>query len=71
MPTEAVANVPVAALSAESLARVQEVEKDLGDVVVVAYQKPVVPAALKPKQVKRLRKAEEELGVCLVAYEAK
>ena len=52
------------------MAKLESLEKALGDVYVVAYEKPVVPAQLKPEQVKLLQQAERELGVCLVAYEA-
>lgn len=59
----------VAALSPQALAKVREVEKQLGGAIVIAYEQPVVPAALTPEQVKVVEAAEQQLGVCLVAYE--
>jgi len=60
----------VAHLGPAEVAKVEAVERTLGDVYVVAYEKPVAPARLTPEQVSALQKAERELGVCLVAYQA-
>ena len=58
----------VASLRPEAVSKVQEVEKKLGGVYVIAYEHPVQPATLSPAQLAELAKVEEELGVCLVAY---
>ncbi len=60
----------VASLNSQALQKVEAVEKKLGHVYVVAYEKPVEPAKLTPEQVNVLQQAERELGVCLVAYKA-
>ena len=58
----------VATLASQAVAKVQEVEKKLGGVYVIAYEHPVVPATLTQGQLAELSKVEDELGVCLVAY---
>ena len=58
----------IAQLSQQQLARVQDLEKKLGGVYVVAYQQPVAPAPLTPEQLQALQAAEREVGACLVAY---
>lgn len=60
----------VAHLSPTDVAKVEAVEKAMGDVYVVAYEKPAVPAQLTAQQVQVLQQAERDLGVCLVAYQA-
>jgi hypothetical protein len=60
----------VAHLAPADVAKVEAVEKTLGDVYVVAYEKPAVPAQLTPEQVQVLQQAERDLGVCLIAYQA-
>lgn len=60
----------VAHLAPAEVAKVEAVERSLGQVFVVAYEKPTVPAQLTPQQIEALQKAERELGVCLVAYQA-
>jgi hypothetical protein len=60
----------VAHLAPAAVAKVEAVERTLGDVYVVAYEKPVIPAALSPEQLKMVQQAERDLGVCLVAYQA-
>jgi len=59
-----------AVLSDEELAKVRALEAQLGkDVVLVAYAKPLEPAALTPQQLEQLQQLERELGhVCLVAW---
>ena len=59
----------IASLSPDVLAKVQSVEQQLGDVCVVAYQYPLVPAPLSAGQLKKLRALEREVGICLVAYQ--
>lgn len=61
---------PIAHLNASAVAKVESVERKLGDVYVLAYEKPLIPAELTPEQVKILQQAEHDLGVCLVAYQA-
>ena len=58
----------VAALPPQAVAKVQDIEKKLGAVYVIAYEHPVQPATLTPQQLAELSKVEDELGVCLVAY---
>ena len=60
---------PVASLSKDQVAKLQQIERSLGDVVVVAYQPPTGPANLSPDQLDALQDAERELGVCLIAYQ--
>lgn len=60
----------IAHLAPDQVAKVEAVERSLGDVYVVAYEKPVVPAELTPEQIQMLQQAERELGVCLIAYKA-
>ncbi len=60
----------VAHLAPPEVAKVEAVEKALGHVYVVAYEKPAAPAQLTPQQVQLLQQAERDLGVCLVAYQA-
>ena len=59
-----------AQLSEEELAKVQALEAELGDdVVVVAYEKPWQPARLTEEQVDKLMNLEQELRKAyLVAY---
>lgn len=56
-------------LSAEAEQKVRELERTLGNVYVIAYDQPVIPAALNRDQVSELERVERELGVFLVAYE--
>ena len=58
----------VATLPHQAVAKVQAVEKKLGNVYVIAYEHPVQPATLTQAQLAQLAKVEDELGVCLVAY---
>jgi len=59
-----------AMLSREQVAKVDALEKQLGDdVVVVAYEKRLEPAEIKPDQVERLKAVEHDLGdVYLIAW---
>jgi len=59
-----------AVLSDEELSKVRALEAKLGDnVVVVAYAKTLQPAKLKPTDLQRLKKVEQELKhVYLVAW---
>jgi hypothetical protein len=65
-----ISKVQVASLSPQAVSKLEQIEHQLGAVVVVAYEKPVVPAKLSADQLAVLKKAEAEMGVCLVAYEA-
>ena len=60
----------VASLNPAAVTRVEALERSLGDVYVVAYEKPVEPAKLTPQQISLLQQAEKDLGVCLIAYKA-
>ncbi|MBI3947129.1 MAG: hypothetical protein HY321_14485 [Armatimonadetes bacterium] len=56
-------------LTPEQLHKIEELERDLGGVYVIAYEQPPVPAHLSDEQMERLQSAERELpGVVLVAY---
>lgn len=50
------------------LKAIKGLESELGK-TVVAVETPPEPAAMTPAQLDRLRQAEEDLGVVLVAYE--
>jgi hypothetical protein len=57
----------VAQLDPERLAKVKELESELG-AIVVAYQPTYRPANLDQSQLARLRDLESELGFVLVAF---
>ncbi|MFN2223293.1 MAG: hypothetical protein PVH65_16975 [Chloroflexota bacterium] len=57
----------VAELDQERLARLKELEAELG-AVVVAYRPTYAPADLDQSQLARLRALEAELGFVLVAF---
>ena len=60
----------IAQLGRQQVERVQELERELGGVFVVAYERPLRPAKLTDEQVAKLQAAEDETGgVYLVAYE--
>jgi len=59
----------IAQLDRERLARVKELESELG-AIVVAYQPTYKPAELDQSQLARLRALEAELGIVLVAFAA-
>jgi hypothetical protein len=62
--------VEFASLSPEQVARVHQLEKKLG-ALVVAYKTPLRPALLSNEQIAELRELEKAMpGVCLVAYQA-
>jgi hypothetical protein len=65
-----IAQPHLAHLDAPAVAKLEAVEKSLGDVYVLAYDKPMTPAKLSSEQLKLLQQAERDLGVCLVAYQA-
>ncbi len=58
----------IAHLDRDKLQKVEDLERQLGGAIVIAYDQPVVPAELTPEQVAILQRLERELGVCLVAY---
>jgi hypothetical protein len=60
----------VAKLDKTRLAKVQALEKNLG-CCLVALEPEFCLAQLTAAQVKRLKTAEKDLGVVLLAYEAK
>lgn len=58
-----------AVLDDEKLAKVKQLEGELGDdSVIVAYTKTLEPAELRAEQLTRLKQIEQELGVVLVAW---
>ena len=60
----------VAMLGKDEVERVRHLEEELGEVFVVAYEKPLRPAKLSDEQLAKLQGAEAEMGgVYLVAYE--
>jgi len=59
----------VANLDEAALARLRELEQELGGLVIVAYEQDYRVADLSPDQLQRLQEAEEQLGAILVAYE--
>lgn len=56
-----------AKLADSELRKVRELEKSLG-IVLLAVQKPPVPAKLSKARLKKLQQLEKELGAKLVAY---
>ena len=60
----------IAMLGKDEVEKVRHLEEDLGDIFVVAYEKPLRPAQLADDQIAKLQAAEKEMeGVYLVAYE--
>lgn len=57
----------IAQLDQERLAKVKELEANLG-AIVVAYQPTYRPADLDESQLAKLRAVESELGFVLVAF---
>jgi hypothetical protein len=58
-----------AVLDDDKLAKVKQLEGELGDdSVVVAYTNALQPAELRAEQLARLKQMEEALGVLLVAW---
>ena len=57
-----------AELDAAKLKEIQALESEL-EKTVVAVEPQSEPASMTPAQLDRLKRAEEELGVVLVAYE--
>lgn len=60
--------LPIADLKGDALDKVQELENELGK-VVVAYQPTPRLAHLSPEQLQRMQQLEVELGIVLLAYE--
>jgi hypothetical protein len=58
----------IADLPPGSLEKLKSLERELGDVYVIAYDEPLMPARLNEQQMAALQRAESEIGVCLVAY---
>lgn len=56
-----------AQLDDQSLARVREMERELGS-VIIAYQAEPPFMSLSADQLRRLQELERELGVVLLAY---
>ena len=71
-PASASANL--AALSPDAVQKVKQLEARLGDAYVIAYEgadidaQPLPPANLDSDQVAEVTRAEQALGVCLIAY---
>lgn len=60
----------LASLTPDQEQKVREVEQALGDVYVIAYEQPLVPAHLEEDELRTLQQAESELpGIVLVAYQ--
>ncbi len=60
----------VAALAPAAVSKLQDLERALGHVQVIAYEKPAVPARLTPEQLSMIQATERDLNVCLVAYQS-
>ena len=59
----------IASLTPEQERKVQDVEKALGSVYVIAYDQPLAPARLADDELETLQDVEKEMpGVVLVAY---
>jgi hypothetical protein len=59
----------VARLSPDALSRVQALEKQLGNVYLIAYDQPAAPARLSDEQLQAIQELERDLGRCLIAYQ--
>ena len=55
-------------LSGEQLAKLQQLERELGR-VVVAVEPQTKPAELSQDELRRLQQVEREMGLILVAYD--
>jgi hypothetical protein len=55
-------------LSGEQLAKVQQLEREIGR-VVVAVEPQTVPAELSQDELRRLQAIEKEMGLILLAYD--
>lgn len=59
----------LATLTPEEERKLHETEEDLGDVYLIAYEKPLIPAPLEEEEVQKLQEVEREMpGLILVAY---
>ncbi|EBA15266.1 hypothetical protein RSK20926_16457 [Roseobacter sp. SK209-2-6] len=58
---------PLAALEAEKLSAIQDLEKSIGGPVVALAEVEARTADLPQEQLQRLKDLEEELGIVLVA----
>jgi hypothetical protein len=54
-------------LTQAQLEEVRKFEERWNNIVLLAYEKPVEPAKLTSKQLKKVQALEKELGVTLVA----
>ena len=61
-------NYKPAELNQDDLKAIQSLEADLGK-TIVALDNRLQYAKMTPEQMQKLRKAEQKLGVVLVAYE--
>lgn len=58
-----------ASLTPEQEQKLHDLEKQLGNVYVIAYEQPLVPARLADDEMELLQDAEKKMpGVVLVAY---
>ena len=60
-------NTKYAKLNKEGITKLQELEKELGK-IVIAYENESVYADLTPDQLKMMQDLENDLGVILIAY---
>ena len=59
----------LASLTPEEEQKLHQVEGEIGDVYVIAYEKPLEPAALEDGELEKLQQAEKQMpGLILVAY---
>ena len=59
----------LATLTPEEEQKLHDVEGELGDVYLIAYERPLVPAPLDDGELAKLQEAEKQMpGIVLVAY---
>ena len=59
-----------ASLTPDQEQKLHDLEKDLGDVYVLAYEPSLVPARLADEKIQEIQETEKDLGgVVLVAYQ--
>jgi len=58
----------LAKLTESQIREIRKLEERWENIVVLAYEKPLEPAKLSPKQLEKIRTLEKELRVALVAY---
>jgi len=62
------ASIKYARLTDSQLKKIQNLEKELGNVYLLAVEKVPTIASLSEKDLSKIQKLEKEIGVILVAY---